>query len=65
MTTSVTETDCQNKADNGASAGDGASGNLCHVDCANRGICDFSTGECDCFPGFYGQDCTLQSVLAS
>lgn len=41
MTTAV-ETDCAGKTQNGASAllfanGGGASGNLCQVDCANRG----------------------------
>lgn len=31
--------------------------NLCHVDCANRGICDYSKGKCQCFNGFYGPAC--------
>lgn len=35
--TTADETDCEDKMDNGAEYGDGASGNLCHVDCANRG----------------------------
>lgn len=64
MTTTV-ETDCLDKSENGAEFGTGVSGNLCHVDCANRGICDHETGLCDCFDGFYGQACTLQSVLAT
>lgn len=64
MTTTVDETDCENKADNGASFGTGRTGNKCHIDCANRGICDYSTGVCDCFAGFYGEACTLTSVLA-
>ena len=34
-------------------------GNLCQVDCANRGICDYSTGTCACFKGSYGADCTV------
>ena len=42
----------------------GSAGNLCHVDCANRGICDYSSGQCHCFAGFYGHDCTIQSALA-
>jgi hypothetical protein len=41
MTVAV-ETDCENKAQNGAASlvtasGGGAADNLCHVDCANRG----------------------------
>ncbi len=32
------------------------------VHCA--GICDYDTGICNCFNGFYGDDCTLKSVLA-
>ena len=44
--------------------GTGAEGNLCHVDCANRGKCDFRTGLCECWTGSYGQDCSQQSVLA-
>jgi len=65
--TTADETDCNGKVYNGqTAAGRGAvAGNLCHVDCANRGICDYSTGLCDCFDGFYGVACTLQSELAT
>jgi hypothetical protein len=60
--TSANEQDCYNvTASNG---GVGESGNLCHVDCAHRGICDYLTGECTCFKGFYGTDCSQQSALA-
>jgi hypothetical protein len=41
----------------------GRHGNLCHVDCANQGICDYSTGTCNCFKGFYGSDCTRRFGL--
>lgn len=37
----------------------GKYGNICQVDCANLGICDYSTGTCQCFEGFYGSDCTM------
>ena len=30
----------------GLSTASGAAGNLCHVNCANRGNCDHSTGTC-------------------
>lgn len=42
----------------------GLSGNLCQVDCSNRGTCDYETGLCECFTGYYGYNCGLQSVLA-
>jgi len=56
--TAADETDCENV--NG-----GAAGNLCHVDCANRGLCNYGSGLCQCFNGFYGLDCTRESVLAT
>ena len=34
-------------------------GNLCHIDCSNRGICDYNTGTCTCFKGSHGQDCSV------
>lgn len=40
----------------------GASGNLCHVECSNRGICDAASGTCKCFVGFIGNNCGIQSV---
>lgn len=35
--TTADETDCGGKKWNGAASGEGHTGNLCHVDCANRG----------------------------
>jgi hypothetical protein len=31
--------------------------NSCHVDCSNRGICNYKTGTCTCFEGSWGDDC--------
>jgi len=62
--TDAVETDCAHKKWNGAASGEAATGNLCHVDCANRGICDHSTGLCRCFDGFRGEACTVIDVLA-
>ena len=62
-TTLVDETNCVNKNLVGGSS-TGAAGNKCHVDCANQGVCDFSTGTCKCFDGYYGVDCTSRDVRA-
>lgn len=37
--------------------GRGRHGNICHVDCSNRGKCNYNTGICTCFEGFYGANC--------
>ena len=39
--------------------GVGEPGNLCHVDCSNRGFCDGDA--CICYPGFAGDDCSERS----
>ena len=57
------ETDCTNVTAAGG-FGVGAQGNVCQVDCANRGMCNFELGECNCWMGSYGHDCTLRSALA-
>jgi len=62
-TTHVDETNCTGKVAAGG-YGVGEKGNLCQVDCANRGKCDTETGECNCWTGSYGHDCTLLSALA-
>ncbi len=48
---------CEAAAGSWSATNVGASGNLCHVDCSNRGICDHSVGTCACFPGFKGANC--------
>lgn len=37
----------------------GEPGNICQVDCANSGLCDYSSGKCSCFNGFYGLACSI------
>jgi hypothetical protein len=37
--------------------GIGKKGNICHVDCSNRGLCDHTLGTCECFKGFWGVAC--------
>jgi hypothetical protein len=32
-------------------------------DCSGRGLCDYSTGLCQCFSGFYGTKCESQTIL--
>ncbi len=39
----------------------GDAGNLCQVDCSNRGICDYKTGTCSCFKTFFGENCGIYS----
>ena len=65
-TTAVNETDCSyrnQRSDNGERSNrvNGTEGNLCHVDCANRGICDYKQGLCKCFVGFQSLSCSQSS----
>ncbi|KAG7396510.1 hypothetical protein PHYBOEH_002163 [Phytophthora boehmeriae] len=60
--TAVVETNCVGVTAPGG-GGVGGTDNLCHVDCSNRGICDYSSGECSCFPGFYGSNCASLSPV--
>ena len=55
------ETDCSYVPATGG-FGTGAAFNKCHKDCAGRGICEYLKGECTCFPGFSGEDCTRQNI---
>ena len=42
---------------------DTAAGVVNHM-CSKRGLCDYSTGLCDCFEGFTGANCAEQNALA-
>jgi hypothetical protein len=32
-------------------------------DCSGRGACDYTSGTCNCFKGFFGERCELQTNL--
>jgi len=54
--TKLDETNCEGVTAPGGQ-GVGAAGNLCHVECANQGTCDYQTGFCTCKYGYYGDAC--------
>lgn len=60
----IDETNCTGKLAKGGH-GVGGPGNLCHVDCSNRGTCNFKDGTCSCYEGFYGDNCGLMSERAT
>jgi hypothetical protein len=33
------------------------------MDCSGRGLCDYTSGECKCFKGYYGERCESQTTL--
>jgi hypothetical protein len=61
--TTIDETDCANTNTTDAII-NAVAGNLCHVECSNNGKCDHTIGQCQCFPGHYGEACNFNSILA-
>ena len=64
-THTIDETDCHNKAQGTFNSSIlGEVGNLCHVDCSNRGTCDYHSGKCRCYQGYTGHNCALIDITA-
>jgi len=47
-----------------ADVAQGNDGSKENVECSNRGICDYTTGLCQCFAGFTNGDCSKQNALS-
>jgi hypothetical protein len=43
---------------------DAQRGNKERVECSARGVCDYDTGICNCFSGYYGDDCSIAAAGA-
>ena len=56
--TTADETDCYNVTAAGSTYV-GEIGNKCHVDCSNRGNCDYKTGTCKCYSGYKDINCEI------
>ncbi len=39
-------------------------GNNFGRDCSGRGLCDYSSGICKCFQGYFGTKCQSQTILS-
>ncbi|ETW07908.1 hypothetical protein H310_02316 [Aphanomyces invadans] len=61
VTTGTNELDCSGVVAPGG-FGTGTAGNVCFAECSNRGVCNYATGVCTCFEGFYGSNCGTMSV---
>eukprot|EP00903_Cladosiphon_okamuranus_P015673 g14471.t4 len=60
--TSADDTNCEGVTAEGG-FGVGQAGNLCHVDCSGRGTCDYTTGQCSCYDGFYSENCGKTTAM--
>lgn len=59
LTKDGTTTTCTNSASSDCKAAAGFE----QRDCSGRGICDYTTGVCKCFSGFFGEACNIQTIL--
>lgn len=42
----------------------GGNGNEKGRECSGRGVCDYDSGTCSCYPGYYSSACELQHILS-
>lgn len=61
---SVQDTSVYSYPSYNAAVAKGNDGSKENIECSNRGICDYSSGLCQCFTGYTDEDCSRQNALS-